>query len=191
MATHSPSSKTPKLVAIRRRVATHQSVLLSDVQAADLLPALRVLVLDADPSSAADAAATLSSACRFLADEAPESGCDLDVLLTEANVARWSHVQKRAGMNEGTLKNHLGRLGRHRHQGRQGRRWGHPRHLGRRRRQGRQGRRRGRRRCRRGRRRSHRRSRKGMAIPSTHRIPQRDIVKFWKRNVRLDGEIDK
>ncbi|GBE23198.1 hypothetical protein BMS3Bbin01_02582 [bacterium BMS3Bbin01] len=112
MATHSPSSKTPKLVAIERRVATYESVLLSDVQAAELLPALRALVLDADPSSAADAAATLSSACRFLADVAPDVGGDLAVLLTEERVARWSHAQKRAGMNEGTLKNHLSRLAR-------------------------------------------------------------------------------
>ena len=112
MATHTPSSKSPKLVAVEQQVAAYGTVSLSDVQATELLPGLRRLVLDADPSSPEDARVLLSSACRFLADVAPESGGVLAGLLTEAKVARWSHVQKDAGMNVGTLKNHLARLGR-------------------------------------------------------------------------------
>jgi hypothetical protein len=64
------------------------------------------------PETPLKAGTLLSSACRFLADVAPTCSCDVDDLLTEANVARWSHRARRDGMDDGTLANHLGRLNR-------------------------------------------------------------------------------
>lgn len=95
---------------IRTYLDGYRTKLLSPAQAEAVLPALRMLVAAVPPTRREDAKGLMSSACRFLADVSCDRPCDLDLLLTDAEVASWSHVQKAGQMSDGTLANHLGRL---------------------------------------------------------------------------------
>ena len=95
---------------IRTYLDAYQTRLLSPTQADAVLPTLRELVAAVPPTSRQDAKVLTSSACRFLADVSRDRECDLDGLLTDVEVARWSHEQKAGAMPDGTLANHLGRL---------------------------------------------------------------------------------
>lgn len=90
----------------------YQTRLLNPTQAEALLPELRRLVAAVPPTSRQDAKVLMSSACRFLAEVSRNRDGDLAGLLTDVEVARWSHVQKAGSMSDGTLANHLGRLQR-------------------------------------------------------------------------------
>ena len=98
--------------AIRIYLDGYQTRLLRPTQAEALLPELRRLVAAVPPTSRQDAKVLMSSACRFLADVSRDRDGDLDALLTDVEVARWSHMQKAGSMPDGTLANHLGRLQR-------------------------------------------------------------------------------
>jgi hypothetical protein len=97
---------------IEAAIASYRPNCLDPTLATQALPRLRELVRATKPRSLMDATCQLSSGCRFLADVSDGTSCDVDELLTEEQVSRWSYSWKASGRPGGTLSNHLGRLNR-------------------------------------------------------------------------------
>lgn len=77
--------------AIREWIAQYEPRLLSAAQREHLLPELRKLILAAEFATLGYARAAMSRAVRFVADTAAPEVTDLDQVLTELNLAAWSH----------------------------------------------------------------------------------------------------
>ena len=77
--------------AIREWLASYEPQLLSPSQRTHLLPDLRDLVIAADFTSLTSARTAMSRAVRFIADMASPEVTELDRLLTELNIAAWTH----------------------------------------------------------------------------------------------------
>jgi hypothetical protein len=81
--------------------------------AARVLPRLKELTRLAGPTTPEDAKNLLSAGCRLIADSgAADVNVDVDAVLSEEAVARWSHAARRARMPAGTLANILRFLNR-------------------------------------------------------------------------------
>lgn len=98
--------------AVALTIETYRPKSLSGTQAAQALPRLRDLVRGVEPRTTIDAGCLLSSACCYVAEMAESEGVDVDALLTEEGVSRWSYAWRQSGRSDGTLANHLGRLNR-------------------------------------------------------------------------------
>lgn len=110
---HAPTN--PPAVAldasIEAAIAQYESKLLSRSQADSALVQMKELVGTCEPLSPTDAITMLSSLARFVADVG-EDDIDLTRLLVHLRVAQWANARTAAGMNHGTLSQHMLRLRR-------------------------------------------------------------------------------
>lgn len=101
---------TARRAAIEARIESYaKPTSLRPEVAARVLPRLKELVRLAEPTTPDDAKDLLAAGCRLIADTVADVHADIDVdaVLSEEAVARWSHAAKRARMNPGTLANAL------------------------------------------------------------------------------------
>ncbi len=77
--------------AIREWIARYEPRLFSPLQRTHLLPKLRELILAAEFPTLNFARTAMSRSVRFIADTSSPETMDLGELLSEVNVAAWSH----------------------------------------------------------------------------------------------------
>jgi hypothetical protein len=100
--------------AIEERIERYTKPVSLDPQlVTQVLPRLKELARLAGPTAPEDAKNLLTAVCRLIADTCDsDEDVNVDVVLSEEAVARWSHAAKRGRMPAGTLANYLRFLNR-------------------------------------------------------------------------------
>jgi hypothetical protein len=96
--------------AVEAFIINYSPKLLTRGQISTMLPAIKDAVIATGQPSKLSAGRTLASVCRFVADVAPRSGCELGEVLTDVELARWTGEKKREWGESRTLSNHVGRV---------------------------------------------------------------------------------
>lgn len=93
-------------------IANYKSTVMSPEQSESWLVRLKEIVVASEPRTSKKATLYLAAGCRFLVDMSETGSETVDDLLTDSNIARWSHCFGPHGRTAGTLGNYLGSLNR-------------------------------------------------------------------------------
>lgn len=109
-STTNTASSTSIHEDIADRLSRYRPLSLSDVEIKVLLPAMREVVLDAQPRSYVEARNWMSVLAAFLGEVAPAVPAELDGVLTDAAISLWVSQSIQKGRSRHTLKTQRGTL---------------------------------------------------------------------------------